>query len=56
MIYLFDLLSNIRHTDYKKYLEFLDEYESKFIDIGDADSLAFIQALKAAEKGGKIAL
>lgn len=55
MDFLTEILSQLRDTDYKKYLEILDDLESKFIDCGDADALAFVQALKAAEKGGIIA-
>lgn len=46
----FDLLSLIRDNDYTKYLQILDDLESQFSAIGNADALAFVQALKAAEK------
>lgn len=53
---VFDVLSQLRDTDYKKYLAILDDLESKFIGCGDADSLAFIQALKALEKLDKFVI
>lgn len=56
MNFVFEVLSHLRDTDYRKYLKLLNELEVKLTDSGDADALSFVQFLKAAEQNGDFSL